>query len=354
MPATMRDVAARAGVSVKTVSNFFNGYPYMREETRARIGAAVEELDYRVNVSARSLRRGSSGMISLIVPELDQAYFAELAQEVIDAAAPLGLTVLVETTSYLRERELDALSGVHRQLIDGAIFDPLALGPDDAPDLARSLPLVIIGERQFEGLADHVLIADEEVARRVVEHLLEIGRRRILLLGAGSPGTHTAVLRRRGSVAALARAGLTPDEALFVEVDGWNRDAGARATARALESGLRFDAVFGFNDALALGAQWELLERGIAVPGDVAVAGVDDTRDARFAHPTLTTMSPGRAQIARLAVELLARRISEPTAPDGFVSVTADFELIVRDSTRSPASLASLDRRPPRQKDGLR
>ncbi|BDZ51958.1 LacI family transcriptional regulator [Frondihabitans sucicola] len=341
MPATMHDVAALARVSVKTVSNYFNGYPYMRAETRARIERAVDELGYRLNVTARSLRRGSTGMISLIVPELDQAYFAELAQEVIDVAATFGLTVLVETTSGDRDRELEALSGLHRQLIDGAIFDPLALGPSDAPQLGGGLPLVILGERQFEGLADHVLIADEEVAHRAVSHLVEIGRRRILLLGAGSPGTHTAILRRRGSEAALAEAGLPVDGDLVVSTDGWTRDAGAAATARALDDGRRFDAVFGFNDALALGAQWVLLERGLAVPGDVAVIGVDDTRDARFAHPTLTTMSPGRAQIARRAVELLVSRIREPETENGFASVTADFELIVRDSTVAPGTLNS-------------
>lgn len=346
----MREVAARAGVSVKTVSNYFNGYPYMRPDTKARIEGAVEALGYRLNVTARSLRRGSTGMISLIVPELDQAYFAELAQEVIDAASAFDLTVLVETTSGLRERELEALSGRHRQLIDGAIFDPLALGPADAAHLSGDLPLVIIGERQFEGLADHVLIADEEVAHRAVSHLVETGRRRILLLGAGDPITHTATLRRRGSEAALVEAGLPRDERLFAVTTGprgpderplagttgWTRDSGARATLDALDRGIAFDAVFGFNDALALGAQWALLERGLDVPSDVAVIGIDDTRDARFAHPTLTTMSPGRAQIARRAVELLVCRIRGTDDPAPFVSVTADFELLVRASTAAP------------------
>lgn len=339
MPVTMREVALRAGVSVKTVSNYFNGYPYMRPETRARIEGAVEELGYRLNVSARSLRRGSTGMISLIVPELDQSYFAELAQEVIDHAETFGLTVLVETTSGNRERELEALSGAHRQLVDGAIFDPVALGPDDAPHLAGGLPLVIIGARQFEGLADHVVIADEEVAREAVNHLLERGRRRILLLGAGSPVNATGLLRRRGSEVALTAAGLESSAELIVEVAGWTRDAGAAAVDAALSAGVRFDAVFGFNDALALGAHWALLERGVAVPGDVAVIGIDDTRDARFAHPTLTTMSPGRAQIAHRAVELLVSRIRDPDSARGFSSITADFELLVRDSSPPPTTL---------------
>ncbi|ROQ39545.1 LacI family transcriptional regulator [Frondihabitans sp. PhB188] len=329
----MRDVAVRAGVSVKTVSNFFTGYPYMRPETRARIESAVAELGYRVNLSARRLRTRRTGMISLIVPELDQAYFAELAQEVIDAAAVHDLTVLVETTGGDRVRELAALTGDQRQLVDGAIVDPLALGPDDLPEPGAGLPLVVIGERQFEGLADHVLIADHEVARAAAEHLISIGRRRILVLGASGIATHTATLRREGVEAALAAAGLPADQELLREVPAWSRDAGAAATAAALDSGLAFDAVLGFNDALALGALYAVLRRGLPVPAHVAVMGIDDTADARFAHPDLTTMSPGRAQIARTAVDLLVARIADPAPESGFVSVVADHELIVRAST---------------------
>lgn len=338
MPATMNDVARLADVSLKTVSNYFNDYPSMRPETRARIGAAVDELGYRVNLSARRLRTRRTGMISLIVPELDQAFFAELAQEVIAVAREHDLTVLVETTGGDRDRELQAISGERRHLIDGAIIDPLAIGPSDAPQLAGE-PLVIIGERQFEGLADHVLIADEGVAKRATEHLLEIGRRRILVLGpGGAVATHTSALRLRGFQAAMAEAGLPLVDALLAPTDAWSRDAGAAAAVAALEAGardpaVRFDAVLGFNDALALGAQWALLQRGVDVPGDVAVIGIDDTRDARFAHPTLTTMSPGSSQIARRAVELLVARIKDPSPALGFASIVADYELVVRQST---------------------
>jgi DNA-binding LacI/PurR family transcriptional regulator len=345
----MREVAARAGVSVKTVSNFFNDYPHMTDATRDRVAKAVAELDYRVNASARSLRAGRSGMIALIVPEL-QAYFAELAREVIDAAAPFGLTVLVETTSGERDREIAALAGARRQRIDGAIFDPLALGPGDVEHVRSSLPLVIIGERQFDGLADHVLIADVEVARAAMAHLIERGRRRILLLGADriSP-SHTAALRRRGCELALADAGLPFDPRLIAVAVPWSREGGAEAVYAALEAGVDFDAVFAFNDVLALGAQFALVESGRAVPGDVAVVGVDDTEDGRFSTPSLTTMSPGRAQIARRAVDLLVDRIASPGRP--FVQVTADFELIERRSsgardTRPTPSTPS--ERPPR------
>jgi DNA-binding LacI/PurR family transcriptional regulator len=334
MAATMSDVAKAAGVSIKTVSNFFNGYPYMRDETRARIERAVDELGYRMNASARSLRSGRSRMIALVIPELDSAYLAPLAQDVIDAADELGLSVLVETTAGRRDREIGALSGLHRQVLDGVIYEPLALHQEDAGLIDRNVPLVMIGQRFLEGLADQVLIADREAARAAVAHLVETGRRRIALIGVRDvDGPAGSALRRRGAEDALAAAGITLDPRLMADPGPWRRESGAAAMGRLLDDGVELDAVFGFNDSLALGAQWMLQERGLRVPQDVAVAGLDDTEDSRFAQPPLTTVSPGRRAIARRAVVMLAERIERGADAGAFRTETMGFELRVRGST---------------------
>jgi DNA-binding LacI/PurR family transcriptional regulator len=334
MAATMSDVAKAAGVSIKTVSNFFNGYPYMRDETRARIEAAVAELGYRMNASARNLRSGRSRMIALVIPELDSAYLAPLAQDVIDAADELGLSVLVETTAGRREREIGALSGLHRQVLDGLIYEPLALHQEDAGLIDLNVPLVMIGQRFLEGLADQVLIADRDAARAAVAHLVETGRRRIALIGVRDAGEPSgSALRQRGAEEALAAAGIPVDPRLHVDPGPWRRENGAAAMARLLDDGVELDAVFGFNDSLALGAQWMLQERGLRVPEDVAVAGLDDTADSRFAQPPLTTVSPGRRAIARRAVEMLAERIEHGAGAGAFRTETMGFELLVRGST---------------------
>jgi len=336
MAATMRDVAQAAGVSVKTVSNYFNGYRYMSAATRERVEAAVEQLGYQINVAARNLRSGRSRMIALVIPELDHPYYSLLAQQVIDAADEVGLSVLVETTGGRRDRELGALSGVHGQVIDGAIYEPIALRPADRGFLDAAMPLVMIGERVFDGLADHVLINDVAAARTAMEHLIASGRRRIAVIGTNDAAPPAgAALRRIGCAEALDAAGIPFDERLMLPVGPWHRAAGAEAIARLIDEGVEFDAVFGFNDALALGAQWLLAQRGIRVPEQVAVMGLDDTEDGRFAHPTLTTVSPGVRQIARTAVELLAARIADPTAAGGFQTVLADFDLMARESTRA-------------------
>ncbi|MFP7761244.1 LacI family DNA-binding transcriptional regulator [Marisediminicola sp. LYQ85] len=334
MAATMTDVAARAGVSVKTVSNFFNGYQYMRPDTRARIEAAVAELDYRINRSARALRSGRTRMIALVLPELDHSYFAQLAQEIIDAADERGLTVIVETTRGRRDRELAAVTGIAGQVVDGAIYGPVALGPHDARHIDEAFPLVVIGERLVEGLGDHVLIADLEVARTAVTHLTALGRKRVVLLGVNdSPLPRGSALRRLGAEQALTEAGLAVDPELALPVTEWHRQEGAEAISGLLDRGVAFDAVFGFNDALALGAQWELQRRGLTVPDDVAVIGVDDTEDGRFAQPPLTTVSAGRQSIAHLTVELLVRRIEHGRPAAGFSTHLMPHELVVRGST---------------------
>ncbi|QZN85967.1 LacI family DNA-binding transcriptional regulator [Cellulomonas sp. C5510] len=335
----MHDVAAVAGVSIKTVSNVINGYPYIRAETRARVEAAIEQLGYRVNLTARSLRRGRTGMIGLAVPELRLPYFAELADSVIRAADARGVVVLIEQTSGNRERELEVLHGPRRHLTDGLIFSPLALGPEDRDRFAVDVPMVLLGERIFGGPADHVTMDNVEAARAATRHLLGLGRRRIAVLGAHEGEVMgSAALRLRGYRQALAEAGVPYDPALVAEAGMWHRATGAEAMRGVLEAGVAVDAVFGLNDALALGALHELRLHGYAVPGDVAVVGFDDVDDAAYASPGLTSVAPGREQIAQTAVELLLARVAG-TAPEAPVQVVADFELVVRESTAGSAAL---------------
>ncbi|HEY8720402.1 LacI family DNA-binding transcriptional regulator, partial [Pengzhenrongella sp.] len=205
MAVTMRDVAELAGVSVKTVSNVLNGYPYLRPATRARVESAIAELGYQLNVSARNLRQGRTGMIGLAVPELSQPYFAELADLVIQAGQERGIPVLIEQTGSRRDRELEVLHGALRRATDGLIFSPLALGEEDRAELSVPYPLVLLGERIFHAPADHVTMANVEAAQAATRHLIETGRRRIALFGA-HPGEvlGSAALRTEGYRLALA------------------------------------------------------------------------------------------------------------------------------------------------------
>ncbi|TWD81337.1 LacI family transcriptional regulator [Kribbella amoyensis] len=332
MAVTMRDVAQHAGVSPKTVSNVMNGYPYIREETRLRVLASIDALGYQLNISARNLKSGRTGIIGLAVPELSLPYFAELADAAITAAEKHGLTVMIEQTGAVRERELAALARPRGHLVDGLLFSPLALGPDDAEHLRTSTPTVLLGERIFHGPVDHVMIDNVAGTRAAVQHLLDLGRRRIAVLGT-HPGeiVGTAAIRYGAYAATLAEVGLEPLPELAAYAGPWHRSTGAEAMTALLESGQKFDAVLGLNDTLALGALRVLAQRGIRVPDDLAVAGFDDIDEARYSTPTLTTVDPGRAQIATTAVELLVERMNGDES--GQREIVAQYQLHVREST---------------------
>lgn len=180
----MREVAALAGVSVKTVSNVVNDYPHIRHATRARVEDAIDALGYHVNETARGLRRGRTGAIGLTIPELGVPYFAELANSVVNAANARGLSVLIELTGGDRERELEVITRPRNSLVDGLIFSPLGLGMEDKQRLETDYPIVLLGERIFGGPTDHVTMANVDGARLATEFLLARGARRIALLGA--------------------------------------------------------------------------------------------------------------------------------------------------------------------------
>ncbi|NRG40678.1 LacI family DNA-binding transcriptional regulator [Rathayibacter sp. VKM Ac-2835] len=333
MAVTLHDVARAADVSIKTVSNVINDYPHVRPATRERVQAAITALGYRPNLAARSLRRGRTGVIGLALPELSLPYFAELADSVMRAADPLGLTVLIEQTGGDAERERSVLTGARRRLTDGLLFSPLGLGEGDEDALAVDFPLVLLGERIFTGRVDHVTMQNVAAARAATAHLIAAGRRRILALGAhDGGGVSSASLRLEGYRAALADAGIPFDPRLTGGAGPWRRSGGAEAMRRLLDSGLAFDAVFALNDTLALGALRALQDAGVRVPEDVAVIGFDDIDEARYASPSLSSIDSGRDEIARTAVELLQARIDGTRAGPPELREAA-FALIAREST---------------------
>ncbi|MFC8923899.1 LacI family DNA-binding transcriptional regulator [Cellulosimicrobium sp. NPDC057127] len=333
MAVTMHDVAARAGVSVKTVSNVVNRYPHIKPATRERVERAIADLGYTVNLTARNLRQGRTGIIGLAVPELSLPYFAELADSVMQAAESRGAVVLIEQTGAVREKELEVLRSQRRLLTDGLIFSPLALGPDEGSLLDVSYPLVLLGERIFGAGVDHVTMSNVEASRAATQHLIDVGRRRIAVIGVHpDEQMGSAALRLQGYRAALDAAGLPFDPALVGEAGLWHRSTGAAAMERLLDQGVTIDGVFAMNDALALGALHVLHARRIDVPTQVAVVGFDDVDDAAYAAPPLSTVAPGRDQIATTAVDMLLERIAGdgPAQPR---RVVADFDLVVRESS---------------------
>jgi DNA-binding LacI/PurR family transcriptional regulator len=339
MGSTLHDVARVAGVSIKTVSNVINDYPHVRPLTRARVQAAIAELGYRPNLSARGLRSGRTGVIGLSVPKLRENYFAELADAVIETAQERGLGVVVEQTNELRETEIQSITGGRLRFIDGLLFSPMVLGQDDVDLLGVDFPLVLLGERIFGGPTDHVTMHNTASAEAAIEHLIGIGRRRIAIVGQTNERpdvASSANLRLRGYRQALERAGIPFDPRLVRRAEKWTRQAGATATRTLLADDVDFDAVFALNDSLGLGVLRALGEAGIHVPTDVAVIGFDNVEESQFSVPSMSTVDPGRMEIARLAVDLLIERINEKGERRQPRTVRPDFRVVRRESTGFP------------------
>lgn len=332
---TQRDVAIRAGVAPKTVSNVLHNHPYVREEVRRRVLAAMNELGYRPNRAAQNFRTGRSRIITLAVPELSVEYFADLAQVVESYASQLGYTVLISQTRGLQASEIAALDGFDKHVADGILFSPVALDPKLIAQRSDSAPLVVIGEQVGVDGIDHVGIDNIEAARQATRHLLDQGRRNPLFLGspAGLP-TYMADLRFRGFQKALSELGIAAaEDRCGPPVQGYVRKSGYLAMKTLLaENHFRYDALLCANDLVAEGAIRALWEAGVQTPDDVAIIGFDDIEEASFSRPSLSSVAQDKNEIARQAIDLLIQRIDGDTSSPR--DVITPFEIVERESSR--------------------
>ena len=322
---TMREVAKAAGVSIKTVSNVVNDYEFVSQATRDKVNKAIAELGYTVNVSARNLRRGQTGIIGLAIPDLQMPYFAQLSSLVIEEAKKVGLRVIVEPTQYSRDGELEALHGSQQTMIDGLIYSPLELGQDDVDQLKVDYPLVLVGERIFTDQVDHIATENVEGAKRATQYLLTTGCRHVAVVGVHrGEKVGSAALRYQGYLEALEEAGVEFDDRLVVESGMWHRSDGVRAMNTLLDSGVMH----------------AIQMRGLRIPDDISVVGFDNSDDSQYLSPALTSIAPGLEAVARLSVKVLKERIDgrDPNAdkPGEKVFRKVASSLVVRQSTKLP------------------
>jgi len=334
---TQADIARHAGVSQRTVSNVVNGVTSVSADKIERVNAAIQELGYSPSLAARSLRVGRSGVLQLVVPELDVPYFAELARGVIKCAEDQGYAVMVRQTLGSRERERDALEGSAAEYAEGTILS--AVGPIEElmADRGFRSPVVLIGELSGMGIVDHIGIDNVAAAAVATNHLLEAGRRRVAFIGAHPDSSlRMASLRFTGYKEALERAGVGVDSHLVVQTGSYHRGDGESAMASLLDSGSVPDGVFCATDLLALGAMKAIHERGLSMPNDIAVVGFDGLEEGRYSVPPLSTIEPDKGHIARASVETLLMRIREREAgsgPSDLRDLEVPFSLVVRGSS---------------------
>lgn len=331
----MQDVADRAGVSAQTVSNVINGRTErVGAETIDRVTRVIDELGYRLNQSARSLRKGRTGIIGLGLPVLASEYYSELAERLSVRFAERGIRLVAENTGGAMAAEVESLAASHLETYDGFI---LAVAASESVDLNRLLPtkpIVLLGERALSSRFDHVLMDNVAGACIATGHLLDRGSESLVALGGDRSGPESVqTLRTRGFDEAHRERGLQARPERIVN-GGLDMADGYREVCGLLDRGIGFDGIFALTDSCAHGALRALADRRVRVPADVQVVGFDNVRASAYSTPRLTTIEPGNDEMADEIVRVMMARLQAGATPGERHRSTAHARLVVRESTR--------------------
>jgi LacI family transcriptional regulator len=333
---TIRDVAARAGVSVQTVSRVVNGKGEITPETRQRVQGVIDELGYRPSAAARSLASRRSTTLGLVVHWSGGGLFQRAITAAVAEAHRHGYFFALAPISLQPREEPSCVQMLLERRVEGLLF----VGGPPLGDvgllrklLDEGVPVVTIAWHLADARLEVVDVDNRDAGRRATEHLLATGRRRIAQI-IGPAGWKEADDRALGFDDALAAAGLRQEPALIVRAPDWGRSShGYHPTKELLGGDRPFDGLIAHNDTLALGAMRALRETGIRVPDDVAVVGFDDLQ-AEDADPPLTSIRQPAREVGRLAARRLVELIAAPTQPRHVTELTT--ELIVRASSDPP------------------
>jgi LacI family transcriptional regulator len=323
---TIQDVAARANVSVSTVSRVLTGNARVAEDKRRVILQAVEELDYRPNVLAQALAGGQSRTIGVLTQNVGSPFYEAVINGVYQGMGGSGFSLIFAHGLFEPRIEQTALETLLRRHVDGVIV----LGGRGLEDLlceiAGLVPLVIVG-RNIPDLAEQCLSMDQFAGGyKAVQYLIELGHRHIAHI-AGNYSQPDAVLRRDGYIRALADAGIEHNPDLIVE-GNFLEQSGVLAVEMLLMRGRAFSAIFAGNDQMAYGARLALFRRGIRVPDDVSIVGFDDQPPSAYMVPPLTTIRQPATEMGMAAAQAILHAIQG----GAFTMPEFPIELVVRES----------------------
>ena len=326
------DVARRANVSPATVSRFFNQPDIVSYAAKKRIETAVQTLGYVPNPAARSLNRGATGTIGLIVPTLDNAIFAELTQAFSMALSRNSRTMLIASHNYDLAREAVLVESLLEHRVDALAL--VGLKHEDATfDLLqrRGVPAILVWNYRQRQPLPCVGVDNREVGRRATQHLIDLGHSDILFLFAEARMNDRAADRRTGALAAMSEQGYRVPPARRI-VCPYDVDAAKAIAVEALKSPSRPAAIFSGNDVIAQGVLFAAMSLQIRIPEDLSIIGIGDFRGSAAVEPGLTTVRIPSRRIGQRAAELLVEMI-EWSTPAAQYDERFDVELVERGST---------------------
>lgn len=331
--ATIADVARRAGVSIKTVSRVSNNEPNVRASTRAKVERAINELEYRPNPSARSLASRRSYLVGLLYDNPSSSYLVNIQQGALKATRAAGYGLIIHPCSYTDRALGNELQTMIRQAkVDGLVLTPPLSDMQSLVQLLNEIgtPYARVAPAEMDDELHGVYTNDEEVCAEMTRYLYELGHEKIGFV-IGHPD-HGAVLKRYdGYRRGLAACGLELNDRLIGQ--GYNSfDSGVQCAKKLLSLRARPSAIFASNDDMAAGVIRVAHEMGLAVPGNLSVAGFDDIPLSQQLWPALTTIRQPIAAMAATATELLLSQLDDRSNPVE-LDTTIPSELIIRDST---------------------
>jgi LacI family transcriptional regulator len=333
VPVSIKDVAARAGVSVGTVSNVLNRPDVVADDTRRKVQSAIEELGFVRNESARQLRTGTARAIGLIVPDVSNPFFTDVARGAEDAASDAGHVVILCNSDESEQRQDRHLQLLAEQRVHGVLITPVEAAPEPVRRLReRGVSVVLLDQHADVEDTCSVAVDHRLGGTLAINHLLAEGHRELAMI-TGPLSIAQCRQRLDGARDALVAAGRDPDGLRVIEVNAMNVVSGRNAGERILAGTRRPDALFCANDLLALGVLQVMVRAGVRVPGELAIVGYDDIDFAAAAAVPLTSVRQPSRLLGRRAAELV---LGETQSPQEHVHHHVVFspELVVRESSR--------------------
>ncbi|MBB6671264.1 LacI family DNA-binding transcriptional regulator [Cohnella nanjingensis] len=304
---TLKDVALRAGVSTGSVSKVLNGSPGVSEKLKRKVQRAIEELNYRPNMVARSLRTKTTNTVAVMVPTSNDPYFVEFFRGVSLALRDINCVPMLYSMEFNTEMPINVIQEVLMRGVDGLIVSTYGWKQDIIDELfrlAERIPVVSF-KRNFPGTAIHSVNIDDESGMYMgVKHLIDIGHKRIGYLAAGLE-LKTGQDRMKGFLTALEEAGIPYDDNLVVNCESFQIEAGYNRIQQLLKRFPRPTAIVGANDSLAIGAMKYLESRKVRIPEEIAVMGYDDEPLSTLVTPKLSSVSVPVYEMTRRAVQII-------------------------------------------------
>jgi LacI family transcriptional regulator len=329
---TIYDVAREAGVSMATVSRVLNGTAVVKEETKAKVLAAIEKLGYRPNAVARGLASKRTKTIGVILPDVSDLLLAEILRGIEDIATMYNYHIILTNSDAQESREIDLIGTMWEKQADGLIFISEKITPDIVRTFEQAqLPVVLCATEDPEGRIPSVSIDNEAAAADATRYFLQDGVQKVLFLGG--PTSHPVTMeRRRGYEKALTEAGLAVEESLILHAKNMKHQAGYQTALEFFDAGGSTQAAVAASDELALSFMNAVRDRGGKVPQDVMVLGFDNTRLATFTRPEITTVAQPTYDLGAVAMRLLTKLLNDEQIRE--FTVRLPHSIIERTSTK--------------------